>query len=773
MFYYSLDRPSFLLAGNPLECSCQTEWLRNVNDALTPKHARVDDLERLECSPKQVADVQQLINVAPEQFLCQYKTHCFALCMCCDFYACDCRMQCPEGCDCFHDSTWSTNVIQCSSRNHTQVPLLIPMDATSVMMDGNDMGDVDTQSFIGRRRVGALYLNASRITSLSSQSFSGLSGLEVLHLEDNLLKEIKGHEFASLGGALRELYLQNNDLVTIAENAFDTLASLAVLRLDGNLLTTFPVWTTVASLPMLVGLSLAENMWSCECDFMADFGGFLLAHESRIADMSAIKCLGSDLIAEDINFSANVSCSNENALVTVNGEATTSELPDLVIILVSCAVAVVVLLAVFCTVCVFRARIKAWLYHKSSEIYESRSGSSSIASGNTATYAQNRLFDVYITYSAKDVDFVDQTLAPTLERGATSYKLCLHQRDFPPNASLYDTVTVATESSARVLVVLSRGYVETEWPHVKIPLRNSIGKADTNKLIFLLLDDVSSPDGDEEVLNSCPELRQYLKQCAFVRWGSPGFLNKLRFFLPEPAFLTFQRNVTLRTLQPPLPLLKSGTSPGSLMQVDQVSGVWTYTLQNSPIGSVSTQSTDDRLRQQQHNLVTAMPVNVVSATPMMRANNAPSVISSVYSHHTYQSIPEHMQHQIREQQNQHIYHTLEPSLLPGQQQQQQQQYPTKPPRLANEQEQVNAVYINRNLDLVMKSEDGDGQKSSPSISPASSDSSNRSELEAACHHAHTQSGISAQQLIPPSSSSSSSSSQAKVVVQQQEDEYVV
>ena len=56
----------------------------------------------------------------------------------------------------------------------------------------------------------------------------------------------------------------------------------------------------------------------------------------------------------------------------------------------------------------------------------------------------------------KDFDFVDSTLAPTLERGATSYKLCLHQRDFPPNASLYDTVAVATESSCRVLVVLSK-----------------------------------------------------------------------------------------------------------------------------------------------------------------------------------------------------------------------------------------------------------------------------------------------------------------------------
>ena len=57
---------------------------------------------------------------------------------------------------------------------------------------------------------------------------------------------------------------------------------------------------------------------------------------------------------------------------------------DLVLILVSCSVAAVILMALFMTVCVFRAKIKAWLYHKSSEIYESNgcgSGSSIAGSG--------------------------------------------------------------------------------------------------------------------------------------------------------------------------------------------------------------------------------------------------------------------------------------------------------------------------------------------------------------------------------------------------------
>jgi hypothetical protein len=63
------------------------------------------------------ATVQQpLVSTAPAQFLCNYTAHCFPLCLCCDFYACDCRMQCPANCTCYHDSTWQHNVIECSHR---------------------------------------------------------------------------------------------------------------------------------------------------------------------------------------------------------------------------------------------------------------------------------------------------------------------------------------------------------------------------------------------------------------------------------------------------------------------------------------------------------------------------------------------------------------------------------------------------------------------------------------------------------------------------------
>ena len=710
------------MAGNPFVCDCELEWMRGFDDvSMRDTHPRLADLDDVSCRINNDT-VVHVTSLRPEQFVCQYQTHCFSMCMCCEFYACDCRMQCPEGCNCFHDRTWSTNIIECSAKSHTDVPLLIPMDATEVRLDGNNLGDVNTQSFIGRKRVTSLYMNNSQVTSISKETFSGLSQLQVLHLEDNKLKEIEGHEFSALTG-LRELYLHNNDIIRIAESAFDSLASLALLRLDGNLLTSFPVWN-LANNPFLVAVYLAENLWSCECDFTRPFTQFLDMQRERIADRSSIKCVTDNLVND---LPDNVLCDDTKApLVESANEGT-----DLVPILVSVILAVIVLVAGFLTVCVYKSKIKNWLYTKSHEIYESRSNSSIVSDGTHAL--QNKLFDVYVSYSSKDSDFVDHTLAPTLEHGSTAYRLCLHQRDFPPSASLYDTVSVATESSARVLVVLSRTYLETEWPHVRIPLRNSLNNRD-NKLIILLLDDIET-----EELNSYPELRQYMKSCAAVKWGSPGFLNKLRFFLPEPVLLTFQRNVTLRTLQP---TLYKYTSPTNALSS---SGVWTTFggPQSSPIGTISTHSTTDGGR-----VICAGQDQPSRQYIHRHQHSAPSVISSLYSHHTYQSIPEA-----------HIYHTLEPCDAIG-----------KHP--------INAVYINKNLDLVLKPafecehiqevEEGEDNKageqrsvqsstSSPRfqkvpLPPTSSSSTNSSNSSrSSCHHAHTQSTLSGQQLLPQSS----------------------
>ena len=104
--FSATGRSVFLLAANPLQCDCSLEWVRGAAGA------SVADLEQLRCVEDGAGEgggVAVVGGAAP--FLCHYTSHCFSLCRCCTFLACDCRMSCPDPCSCSHDQV-STAALQ-------------------------------------------------------------------------------------------------------------------------------------------------------------------------------------------------------------------------------------------------------------------------------------------------------------------------------------------------------------------------------------------------------------------------------------------------------------------------------------------------------------------------------------------------------------------------------------------------------------------------------------------------------------------------------------
>ena len=91
----------FLVSGNPLLCDCTLQW--------TLTSLTVADMRDVTCSHQdQAGPSVSLVSASREQFLCHYTVHCFSLCKCCGFLACDCRMDCPEMCTCLHDEVSHT-----------------------------------------------------------------------------------------------------------------------------------------------------------------------------------------------------------------------------------------------------------------------------------------------------------------------------------------------------------------------------------------------------------------------------------------------------------------------------------------------------------------------------------------------------------------------------------------------------------------------------------------------------------------------------------------
>lgn len=284
--------PEFYIGGNPFVCDCSMEWLTRVNQLeVLRQHPRIVDLDAIVCRPtfSRPNQLVPLVETRPKDFLCPYKSHCFTLCHCCDFDACDCEMSCPSNCTCYHDTAWSANIVECSNLQFSEIPSRIPMDATEIYLDGNHLPALGSHIFIGKKNLRVLYLNGSNVESIKNKTFNGLkNSLEVLLLNDNNLRELNGWEFADLEN-LRELYLHNNQLRFIAKETFSRLSFLQVLRIDGNLLTNFPVWELSGN-GYLNSVMLANNPWSCECEYLIPYRAWVAAKSTIVVDFSLARC---------------------------------------------------------------------------------------------------------------------------------------------------------------------------------------------------------------------------------------------------------------------------------------------------------------------------------------------------------------------------------------------------------------------------------------------------------------------------------------------------
>jgi hypothetical protein len=70
-------------------------------------------------------------------------------------------------------------------------------------------------------------------------------------------------------------------------------------------------------------------------------------------------------------------------------------------------------------------------------------------------------YDVFISYSHDDQEWVREQLLPTLERAGL--RAIIDYRDFEVGAPLLETIAQAVEQSRHTLLVMTPAWVESEW----------------------------------------------------------------------------------------------------------------------------------------------------------------------------------------------------------------------------------------------------------------------------------------------------------------------
>ncbi|KFM59381.1 Protein toll, partial [Stegodyphus mimosarum] len=483
--------PEFSISENPYLCDCNMEWIQRIGSLdESRQYPRMVDIEDIACqlSFNRQRTAVSIVHAHSSQFLCRYKSHCFALCHCCEFDACDCEMVCPENCTCFYDQSWNTNIVDCSSQNHISVPRRIPMDVTELYLDGNDIPSLSSHTFIGRKNMRVLFMNNSNVHVINNRTFNGLKSLQTLYLQHNLIAMLHGYEFERLVN-LRQLYLSYNRITVVGNTTFTQLRSLEVLHLDHNYITEFQVWNLNQNLK-LVDIQLSHNPWACECQFVGDFTHWLQSRSDLVHDVYSVHCVYNDTVTLPLVEFNMTSCTNFTA--SSPGYIQSFRVNDIMPVLILVGFLFVILLLAIILAFVYRKRMSVWFF--------SKYGVRIFSSEGRASNDDEKLFDAFVSYSKKDEAFVGQVLAAELECGNPHFRLCLHYRDLPIGGYLSDAIIEAMESSRRTIVILSENFIRSEWCRYEFKsAHHEVLRTYKHKLIVILIGRLAQRDLDPEL----------------------------------------------------------------------------------------------------------------------------------------------------------------------------------------------------------------------------------------------------------------------------------
>lgn len=500
------DLPEFFISGNPFICDCSMEWIQRINYlSHTRQYPRVLDLDKALCAlvHSRAKERKMIIDMSPSDFLCPYESHCFALCHCCDFVACDCEMICPNNCRCYHDITWNANVVDCSNAGYTEVPERIPMDATEIYLDGNHISHLGNHVFIGKKKLQVLYMNNTKLKEVNNQTFKGVDSLRVLHLENNKLVELKGDEFVHLNN-LNELYLDHNAIVHVANNTFSSLKSLSVLRIDENKLVNFFPWKLLASSSKsLAHVSIEGNQYSCDCKSIAELDTWLRRDPG---DPEKMLCTDPSGKPTKITIASVLShCKEYMGSVsdsTVSKDEIVSKsifLPDNYFAVVC---GVIIIIVVICLIgaifYAFRYEVSDWLYTKYGvPLFKEQSCPEvdHVLEGNP-----NHMYDYYVICNTKDTNFVYHNIMSEIEFRKMSYKK-LSMNEPSLNILTLDSFSKSSKLSKRLIIVLTTNFIcndlcDIHFKNIFYTYLKSLNRSDLNKVIFIKIVDNNQINDD-------------------------------------------------------------------------------------------------------------------------------------------------------------------------------------------------------------------------------------------------------------------------------------
>ncbi|XP_072043925.1 uncharacterized protein [Amphiura filiformis] len=398
---------------------------------------------------------------------------------------------CPSNCSCLRNAAAADSdtmaekrfLTNCTNLGLTNVPSNISNKTTNLYLQYNNITEIKFTSHLNE----LLKLNVSHnsIESVDDDSFVGMEQLYILDLSFNSLTEVNSNIipqwFPEFNG-FAVFYLHHNNIQSISVDAFDKAHNLKEVFLDlsNNYIETLEEGT----LNNVFIASLHNNPLSCSNCSLAWFRDWIHLNKTtkEILCPHVFRWIQSgsgqvSFVTVGICFetpppsTGNIPCSYDNDTTgTIDNmdtskcmQITTAVPPQIVKIrkeqIYGLAGLGSFMLIIFVSMTII---FKKRHYLK---IRIDRERVSFIARFEKLTKGTKsvdlRKYDVFITHSIYDTDFVMKELLPNLEvRGRRFY---VQERDFIPGGIQSNTIIEAINDSRRVLAVVSSKFVTNEW----------------------------------------------------------------------------------------------------------------------------------------------------------------------------------------------------------------------------------------------------------------------------------------------------------------------
>ena len=321
--------------------------------------------------------------------------------------------------------------------------------------------------------------------------------VEVIDFRNNSLESICADFFRKLDHAnhthLRKIDLRQNQLTTLSKYVLNNQFNLDFIIL------------------------LEGNRFLCTCDNIWLKDWIVVQPYEMLPDLKSVECRDE----------------NENIFVDMkvsDMKCNTTTMWQHVTIGLATTVGIFILIAVY--LYRVKTKVKVWLYLKF--------GWHPLDKGDNDNDITDMDYDVFISYSHEDLEWVRENLNDFLQSDNLGYTVCLHERDWPVGVLITENILLSVKHSRRMIMVLSENYLNSEWCRMEFQAAHrEMLEGRTKYLIMIAMEGFP-------LQQLPPEMDFYIKTHTYLEAGNNQFKERLIYAMPETP-LTKIRELRMQT----------------------------------------------------------------------------------------------------------------------------------------------------------------------------------------------------------------------------------